>query len=120
MIESIALALLALMVQSEAATEPFDGKVAVAYVAMNRVQMSGRTLQDVLTQPRQFKINTRATVTESSYLAARTAYSRLQPDPTNGADHFYAHAVRPWPAWYDERYMTVRIDSHTFLKLGGF
>lgn len=118
--DCIAIALLALMVQSEAGTEPFDGKVAVAYVAINRVQQSGRTLQDVLTQPRQFKISPRATVSESSYLAARTALNRLQPDPTKGADHFYNPLVKPWPSWYDERYQTVMIGHHSFLKLGGF
>lgn len=118
--DCIAIALLALMVQSEAGTEPLDGKIAVAYVAMNRVATSGRTLQDVLTQPRQFKINPRATVTESSAYAARVALNRLQPDPTHGADHFYAFSKRPYPDWYDSKYITVRIGHHDFLKLGGF
>ena len=118
--DCIAFALLALMVHSEAGTEPLDGKIAVAYVAVNRATTSGRTLQDVLTQPRQFKINLRLRVSESSAYAARVALNRLQPDPTGGADHFYAHDVKPRPGWYDERYMTFRVGSHTFLKLGGF
>ena len=118
--DCIAIALLALMVHSEAGTEPLDGKIAVAYVAVNRATMSGRTLQDVLTQPRQFKINPRLRVSESSAYAARVALNRLQPDPTGGADHFYAHAVMPRPSWYDERYVTLRIGNHSFLKLGGF
>ena len=49
-----------------------------------------------------------------------SALNRTLPDPTEGADHFYARAVKPWPPWYDERYITVRIGRHDFLKLGGF
>lgn len=120
MIDCIALALLALMVQTEAGSEPYDGKVAVAYVAVNRTLLSGKSLQEVLTQPKQFKINVRLAPSESSLLAARSALNRTVPDPTHGADHFYGHDVKPWPKWYDERYTTVVIGSHTFLKLGGF
>lgn len=118
--DCIAIALLALMVQSEAPFEPLDGKVAVAYVAMNRAAQSGKPLQEILTQPKQFKLDIRRVVSESAWLAARTAFYKLQPDPTHGADHFYGHAVLPWPPWYDESKMTVRIGRHSFLKLGGF
>ena len=120
--DCIALALLALMVQTEAGGEPFEGKLAVAYVAMNRAEtLSGsHPLQTVLTRPKQFKINLRLPVSEASMLAARMALFHQQPDPTHGADHFYAHAVKPYPPWYDEKYMTARIGHHTFLKLGGF
>ena len=122
-IDCIALALLALMVQAEAGSEPFEGKLAVAYVAVNRAEASSglsHPLQMVLTQPKQFKINPRLPVSEASMLAARMALFHQQPDPTHGADHFYAHGVKPYPPWYDEKYMTVRIGNHTFLKLGGF
>ena len=120
MIDCIALALLALMVQTEAGSEPYDGKLAAAYVAVNRAESSGKSLQTVLTQAKQFKINVRLTPSESSMLAARSALNHTLPDPTHGADHFYNASVTPWPAWYDERYMTIRIGHHTFLKLGGF
>ena len=116
----LALVLLALMVQSEAGSEPYDGKLAVAYVAVNRAAQSGLSLETVLRQPRQFKVDPRVVVSESSWLAARTALNRTLPDPTHGADHFYNSSVRPWPTWYDERYLTVRIGRHSFLKLGGF
>ena len=119
-ISCLALALLALVVQSEAGFEPYDGKLAVAYVAVNRAAMSGQPLETVLRQPRQFKMDARVVVSESSWLAARTALNRTLPDPTHGADHFYNPSVRPWPSWYDERYLTVRIGRHSFLKLGGF
>ena len=120
MIDCLAISLLALMVQSEAATEPYEGKVAVAYVAMNRAEQSGKDVVIVLQQPRQFALNPRARITDSSWLAAQTAYHRWLPDPTHGADHFYNPLVKPWPEWYDERYMTVHIGHHTFLNLGGF
>ena len=116
----LALFLLALMVQSEAALESFEGKVAVAYVAVNRAEMSGIPVENILRQSKQFALVPRLHITESSWLAARIALDHLQPDPTHGADHFYNPLVRPWPPWYDERYVTVRIGRHTFLKLGGF
>lgn len=120
MIDCIALALLALMIQTEAGSEPYGGKLAVAYVATNRAIMSGKSLHAILTQPQQFKINIRVAPSEASLLAARSALDHTLPDPTHGADHFYAHGVKPWPKWYDERYMTIRIGNHSFLKLGGF
>ena len=108
------------MVQSEAGSEPYDGKLAVAYVAMNRAAMSSQPLETVLRQRRQFALDPRLVVSESSMLAARSALNRTLPDPTEGADHFYARAVKPWPLWYDERYITARIGRHDFLKLGGY
>ena len=116
----LAFVLLAMMVQSEAGSEPFDGKVAVAYVAVNRVAMSRIPIEQVLRQPRQFALFPRVAIQESSWLAARIVLERLQPDPTFGADHFYNPLVKPWPEWYDERYITVRIGRHAFLNLGGF
>ena len=46
------MVLLAMMIQSEASSEPFQGKLAVAYVAMNRAQMAGQSLETVLRQPK--------------------------------------------------------------------
>ena len=108
------------MIQSEAGLEPFEGKVAVAYVAINRVEMSGQAIETILRQPRQFAIFPRVVVSEDSWLAAKTVLARRQPDPTRGADHFYNPIVKPWPAWYDERHITARIGRHNFLRLGGF
>ena len=116
----LALTLLAMMVQSEAPREPYDGKLAVAYVAVNRAEISGKDLTTILQQPQQFALFPRVVISESSWLAARTAFTHTRPDPTQGADHFYNHLVKPWPSWYDEKYITVVIGRHTFLKLGGF
>ena len=125
----LALVLLAIMVQSEAGSEPYDGKLAVAYVAMNRVEqgmlpgeegLRMTRLITVLQQSKQFALNPRLKISESTWLAAHSALNHTLPDPTGGADHFYARAVKPWPAWYDERYITVRIGRHDFLKLGGY
>ena len=121
----IALALLALMVQTEAGSESYEGKVAVAYVAVNRAEMSGRSLQSVLTQFRQFKLDTRLAPSDETLAAARTAFYRRVPDPTHGADHFLNRSLErrftgTVPKWYNERYATVTIGVHTFLKLGGF
>ena len=116
----LALVLLAMMVQSEAGGEPIHGKLAVAYVAVNRAESSGLPLETVLRQPRQFALNPRTTIDIASWIAAEAAMTHQYPDPSKGADHFYNPLVKPWPEWYDERYITVRIGRHAFLNLGGF
>ena len=121
----IALALLALMVQTEAGAESYEGKVAVAYVAINRADRAGRSLQSVLTQFRQCKIDTRLAPSEETLAAARAVFYRRVPDPTHGADHFLNVPLErsrtgTVPQWYDERYATVTIGVHTFLNLKGF
>ena len=116
----LALVLLAMMIQTEAGSEPVQGKVAVAYVAVNRAEMSGLPLVSVLRQPKHFALDPRQPVAEETLAIAQAVLDHKVADPTKGADHFYARRVKPWPPWYDEAYITVRIGRHDFLRLGGF
>lgn len=120
MLDCLALTLLAIMIQTEAGFEPFQGQVAVAYVAVNRVEQSGKPLLAVLRQRRHFAINPRLPITDEVWGIARAVLSKSVPDPTSGADHFLNPHVLPVPEWYDERYVTAKIGRHVFLYLGGF
>ena len=62
---------------------------------------------------------------ERAWRCACAAYWRLVPDPTAGADHYLNEELTrkirggSLPTWFDPRKVTVRINNHSFLKLGG-
>lgn len=127
--------LLALTVWGEARGESDTGKLAVAWVMVNRHEAG--SISRVLLRPWQFSFwNTddpsRPLIGEISgesdqwvacYKAACAAYFALVPDPTHGATNYLnVEATRrlrggSLPDWYDSDKVTVVIDRHTFLKL---
>lgn len=89
--------LLAALIYCEANIEPYEAKLAVGAVVMNRLERGtyGSTLADVIYQPEQFtpacdgKVNDaliNGKATESCYQAAREALAGV--DNTNGAIYF--------------------------------
>lgn len=122
---------LAITVVMEAGGEPFDGKLGVAYVIMNR---SG-SVTDTVFRSYQFSAwNTDSAtrmnldivpdiVLMESYKAAVAAYFKLLPDPTKEATHYLNEELTrkirrgSLPGWFDETKVTARIGKHTFLKL---
>ena len=120
MIDCLAVTLLAMMIQTEAGFESYSGQIAVAYVAINRVEQSGKPLLLVLRQPKHFFINPRLPITDQVWSVAHDVLDKRVPDPTSGADHFLNPRIQPVPEWYDERYVTAKIGRHEFLYLGGF
>lgn len=91
------LDLLAALIYCEANIEPYEAKVAVGAVVMNRLEKGtyGSTLVDVIYQPEQFtpaynglvnKVLANGKVNESCYQAAREALAGV--DNTNGALYF--------------------------------
>ena len=89
--------LLAALIYCEANIEPYEAKLAVGAVVMNRLKMGtyGSTLVDVIFQPEQFTPAINGLVNEvirdgkandSCYQAAREALSGV--DNTNGARYF--------------------------------
>lgn len=89
--------LLAALIYCEAGAEPYEAKLAVGAVVVNRLERGtyGKTIADVIYQPGQFtpacdgKVNNaliNGTATESCYQAAREALSGI--DNTNGAIYF--------------------------------
>ena len=114
----IQLLTMALTVAQEAGGEPYQGKLAVAYVIRNRAKRSGQSYTDVCLKPWQFSCwNTDSptrgaldvlgdTVFAECLKATLAAAYLLEPDPTDGAifylnpDTVMATAGK-LPDWWD-------------------
>jgi len=123
---------LVLTVVMEAGGEPFEGQLAVAYVACNR---NSGSIPDTVLRGYQFSCwNTESPtrlnldiipdlILMESYKASVAAYFKLLPDPTKGATHYLNEEVTrkmrggTLPGWFEEDKVTARIGRHTFLKL---
>lgn len=135
------LDILARTVFGEARGEPWLGRVAVAYVVLNRVRrpswwsrwvdgFTSDTVAAVCRKKAQFSCwnpgdpNRRAieqaTVEDPVFLecltAASVALAGLVPDPTDGADHY--HTLTVSPPWSRGVTPVARIGQHLFYKLG--
>ncbi len=96
MIELFNLCIATLTVAMEAQGEPRKGKLAVAYVLVNRTK-AGASMTDVIFKPQQFSCwdpnsptrmnidTTPENIFAECLGAVLTATHRLDPDPTNGA-----------------------------------
>ena len=131
------LLLLAATVFLEAEDQVDEGKLAVAYVVMNRAQKWNKTVQETILQPWQFScwnldyrtiaLGRLARVgphADMAWKAASSALWKLLPDPTHGSCHYLNPELtrrgRPnqdLPPWYEESKVVARIGSHEFLRL---
>lgn len=111
--------LLSAIIESEAADEPYLGKVAVGAVIVNRVASAEfpNTLGGVIFQPGAFESVGNGQfgreISTDSHRAARDAWSGQ--DPTNDALYFWnpAKPVNPW-VW--QRRQVVQIGRHVFAR----
>lgn len=110
--------LLTRVVQAEAGGEPFEGKVAVAAVVLNRVRSSKypNSVWEVLHQPGQFTPVQEGTlpkkVDSSSVEAVKRALGG--EDPTGGALFFYNPAATRTPEYWATKQVIKRIGNHNF------
>lgn len=112
--------LLARLVRAEAQTEPYEGKIAVACVVLNRVESEKfpDTVKEVIYAPRQFQpvqngeINKPAD--KESIKAVQAALSE-QRQLALGALFFYNPAIAT-SRWLDTRTTTKVIGQHVFKK----
>lgn len=116
----------------EAKNQGRKGWDAVAGVIRNRSQKSGESLKQVVLAPKQFepwssRKRELESIDPSSPTYRQVAQSVVPvlrgeaPDPTNGADHFYAPKAqaalgRSAPSW--ENGKGIDIGDHRFFKLG--
>ncbi len=130
------LFLLTATVAMEAESEPYKGKLAVAYVIVNRSRrrVPFKSISDVVLDPydfsawntkggRQLALDTIPTrVWQDSEKAAASAYYGIERDPTRGADHYLnvelTRKLRggTLPTWLPAMKRTTKIGLHTFYK----
>ena len=129
------LVILAQTVAGEAEGESYEGKLAVAYVAMNRVgdKRWPPTASEVVLQKWQFSCFNAGSPRikpmmqpekyigagkwEECFRAAASAMFGLEPDPTFGANHYLVTSIRDRTSWSQGKTPTVEIDNHSFYKL---
>lgn len=111
--------LLARLIHGEARGEPYEGKVAVGAVVINRTTDSKfpKTIAGVIYQPGAFdavddgQIN--LTPDQSSYNAARDALNGW--DPSYGCIYYYNPATAT-SSWIWSRQIVIKIGKHNFAK----
>ena len=118
-------------VWGEARGEPYDGRVAVAWVIRNRVDNPswwGRTVKDVCFHPKQFSCwndddpnRPKCLAVSDEDLASffeivRAVFDGEIPDPTGGADHY--ERVGTGAGWARNREFSTIIGKHAFYKIG--
>ena len=127
----IDLFIVAATIKAEAEGEPYEGKVAVGAVIYNRVRSPGwwgTTVIDVCLTSKQFsawnddnprrnKIGEWDLSDENFRECFRAAVEAVDRDPTDGADHYFAHHV-VLPSWAHDAAHQVVIGNHTFIGKG--
>ncbi|MDK2927797.1 MAG: N-acetylmuramoyl-L-alanine amidase [Bacillota bacterium] len=111
--------LLAQMITAEAQGEPYEGKVAVGAVILNRLRdpRFPNTLEGVLYETDAFEPILNGTFYQTpdaeSIRAAQDALAGW--DPTGGALYFY-NPSRAWSTWIFSRPVLTQIGNHVFAK----
>ena len=132
------LNLLTALIWGEARGEPFEGKMAVAFVARNRMGDSRwpDTWEEVILQRRQFSCfnkndlnyestldallpsrNSRDMDWRECRLAAHAVLYSWHRDVSKGANHFYSNMLATPPKWASKQIATVVIGRHKFFTL---
>ncbi|HHX01064.1 MAG TPA: hypothetical protein GX739_00170 [Firmicutes bacterium] len=109
--------LLARAVHAEAKGEPYEGKVAVAAVILNRVEHPEfpNTIAGVIYEPLAFQVVANGTINqEPDQVSRQAAYDALHGlDPTNGALYFY-NPAKTQNRWIRSRPVLKTIGKHIF------
>ncbi|MFC4322917.1 cell wall hydrolase [Litchfieldia salsa] len=112
------LDLLARIVRAEAQSEPFEGKVAVAAVVLNRVEsdLFPNSIKEVIYQPRQFQPVSNGQINkpadEESIRAVHAALTDMR-SIAQGSLFFYNPTIAT-SRWLDSRATAVVIGQHVF------
>jgi N-acetylmuramoyl-L-alanine amidase len=108
---------LAHAIYGEARGEPYEGKVAVASVVLNRVESAqfGNSIREVIMQPGAFTALRDGQYylqpDDASYEAAKAAFNGW--DPTNGAVYYW-NPVTATDEWVHTRTIIKTIGNHVF------
>lgn len=113
--------LLARLVRAEAQTEPFEGKIAVACVVLNRVESSQfpDTIKEVIYEPGQFQPVSNGEIHEPADEESIAAVKEALTDKRNivpESSLFFYNPDIATSRWLDSRATTVVIGQHVFKK----
>ncbi|MCS0827418.1 cell wall hydrolase [Cytobacillus firmus] len=112
--------LMARLVRAEALGEPYAGKVAVAYVVLNRVDSSQfpNTIKGVIYQKGQFSpVSNGAINTPADADSIRAVKEAIASDRSRGAGSlFFYNPKTASSRWLDSKQTTVIIGNHVFKK----
>ena len=111
---------LTLNVYHEARSEPQIGQLAVAHVTLNRASQSQKTVEEVVTEPRQFSW----TFLQKSYLPTETdafvgclqtaMKAMTTSDFTRGATFYHRKDVHP--EWAAHKKYVAKYGTHLFYR----
>jgi N-acetylmuramoyl-L-alanine amidase len=111
--------LLARLITAEANNEPYQGKVAVASVILNRMsdKKFPETVAGNIFKPNEFESVSNGLIwrrrpTDDAYKAAQAALKGW--DPTYGSKFFFNPAKVHGPSWVWSRRIVERIGNHVF------
>ncbi|WP_413298898.1 cell wall hydrolase [Bacillus sp. 1P10SD] len=112
--------LLARLVRAEAESEPYQGKVAVACVVLNRVDSSAfpNTIKEVIYQKGQFQPVQNGEINKPADIDSIKAVKEALKEKRNvaaGSLFFYNPAIAT-SRWLDSRATTLMIGHHVFKK----
>lgn len=109
--------LLAHLIESEAGSEPFIGKLAVANVVLNRQKYDNKSIEEVIYQENQFDgvltDNFKKEPTEDSIKAAEQALAGVNIVPDA---YFFANLNLCEPSFAKESTFISRIGDHWFFR----
>jgi N-acetylmuramoyl-L-alanine amidase len=112
--------LMARLVRAEAESEPYAGKVAVAYVILNRIDSTEfpNTVHDVIYQSGQFSPVSNGEINKSADSESVNAVNEaINADRSKGAGSlFFYNPSTATSRWLDSRPTTVVIGNHVFKK----
>jgi N-acetylmuramoyl-L-alanine amidase len=112
--------LMARLVRAEAESEPYAGKVAVAYVILNRIDSTEfpNTVHDVIYQSGQFSPVSNGAINKSADAESIKAVNEaVNADRSKGAGSlFFYNPSTATSRWLDSRPTTVVIGHHVFKK----
>jgi N-acetylmuramoyl-L-alanine amidase len=111
--------LLARLVRAEAEAESYAGKVAVAYVVLNRVDSNQfpNSVSAVINQKGQFSpVSNGAINTPADAESKRAVEEAITANRADSESLFFYNANTASSRWLDSRETTVVIGNHTFKK----
>lgn len=112
--------LLARLVRAEAQNEPYQGKIAVACVVLNRLESSQfpNTMKDVIYAPGQFQPVSNGEINKPADEESIKAVNAALTDQRQMAPEslFFYNPVIATSRWLDSRTTTLVIGQHVFKK----